>query len=169
MRQTLAHLDRTNHVRGKWRSKHKLDAHGKWIGKVVMKNTRGRAKASTLTEKLAMKELLDLHLIRVEGTDFFHYEPNWNDNRIATEVNPLLTTFHAKYVRIQMFGQIQKKGRPKGGKKPLLKARMDLWETRFSKLLGVLKLTPAELLIVMGQEDPEDAVSTDTPEGATDD
>lgn len=143
---------------------HNLNAAGKWKGQVVHK-VKGRSRASTLTEKLAMKELLDQHLKPIGNKGYFKYAKGWDDARIASETSPLLTTYHAKHVRVQLFGNIKREAKPRVGS-PKLKARFDLLETRFVKLLGVLNLSAEQQAIVMGiPDEPEDAVSTDTPEG----
>lgn len=65
---------------------------------------------ATLVEQMAIKEMLDQALVKV-GNGWM-YLPDWDDERVAANVNERLNGRHVRYVREQLFGPLAKKSPP---------------------------------------------------------
>lgn len=62
---------------------------------------------STVAQKIAIHELLKLHLVKNEdGT--CEYKDDWSDSQIAQAVSKDLGPNHVQLIRIEMFGQLKR-------------------------------------------------------------
>ena len=96
-------------------------------------------RSSTLVEKVVMQKLLEKHLFPIpDTTNLFKYEFGWDDKRIAEEVCIELTSSHARYVRIELFGQIGKLPKSKSARMKMLE-RIEVLEAQVFALEKVVK------------------------------
>ena len=96
--------------------------------------TRKKTISATLTEKIAIMEILHERLHAVEGTDLFRYEDGWSDEMVAIEVNIDLNANHASKVRAELFGKLFKQSRPTIVSRRLAD-RVTVLEGQFQRLL----------------------------------
>lgn len=65
---------------------------------------------SSYTEKRKMHDLLNEHLHQIGDSEFYRYEENWNDERVAISINPKFSSWHTQALRIEIFGKLKARG-----------------------------------------------------------
>ncbi len=129
--------------------------------------TRKSGISATLPEKFAMRELFVEHILLIEGdgdspkTDLYSFEANWNDARIAQEINPALNAAHASRVRDEMFGKLfgRRSGVTRRTNSNDLADRLTALEQRVGRMSECMKLTSDEYAYIFHANSNEETTN----------
>ena len=88
---------------------------------------------ATYLQRKLIDEILSKRLHAIEGTSLFRYEEGWDDERVAKEINPQLTSSATTYVRNAVYGKLQKTRRVQVG--TVTKVRVERLEYQLVLLL----------------------------------
>ena len=85
------------------------------------------ARHTSIPETVAISKLLAEHGNMKDG--YYHYHPEWSDERVAKAVHPDLRMIHAATIRKQVYGKLFEKPNSKADVKELQLGLADMGQT----------------------------------------